>query len=91
MSASAYIADLLQRTAHRPSPLPNGRWSYYQEWNDAVFLHYGVPANAIKDLLPPGLELDTFHGETWVSIVGFTMQRVRPRSLPSDSISMARR
>jgi uncharacterized protein YqjF (DUF2071 family) len=77
------LADLLADTAHRPYPLPAGPWRYYQEWNEALFLHWRVPLAVLRPLVPPGLDVDTFEGEAWVSVVGFTMQRIRPRYLPA--------
>jgi uncharacterized protein YqjF (DUF2071 family) len=77
------IAELLKNTLHRPYELPNGRWRYYQEWNDALFLHWPVPAEIIKKLIPNGLEADTINGRAWVSVVAFTMQKIRPRGIPS--------
>jgi len=77
------LAELLADTAHRPYPLPAGGWRYYQEWNEALFLHWRVPLAVLRPLVPAGLDVDTFAGEAWVSVVGFTMQRIRPRYLPA--------
>jgi uncharacterized protein YqjF (DUF2071 family) len=41
-------------------------------------LHWRFPPEAIRPLLPPGLELDTFDGEAYVGLVPFTMSGVRP-------------
>ncbi len=79
------IADLLQQVSHRPWLLPKGPWSYYQEWNRALFLHWKVPVSALRSLIPAGLEPDTFEGEAWVSLVAFTMERIRPAYLPAVS------
>jgi hypothetical protein len=38
------LTALLTATAHRPYLLPAGPWRYYQEWNEALFLHWRVPA-----------------------------------------------
>ena len=74
--------EILQSTAHRPWPLPEGRWAYYQEWNDAIFLHWQVDAAALRQLVPEPLELDYHDGKAWVSVVAFTMEKIRPRLLP---------
>lgn len=76
------IDTLLTSTAHRPWPLPGGRWKYYQEWNKALFLHWEIDAALIQPFLPPATTLDTFEGKAWLSIVAFTMQKIRPRHLP---------
>jgi uncharacterized protein YqjF (DUF2071 family) len=75
--------SILAATTHRSWPLPAGPWRYYQEWNEALFLHWKVPAEVLAPLLPAGLALDTHAGAAWVSLVAFTMQRIRPRYLPA--------
>jgi len=79
------VKEILSATEHRPWPLPSIKWSYYQEWNDAIFLHWRVDATLIKEYIPKELELDLIDGSAWVSLVAFTMERIRPRVLPSFS------
>lgn len=52
-----------------------------QTWHDLLFAHWRADAAALRSLLPPGLELDTFDGAAWVGIVPFRMT-VRLRGLP---------
>ncbi|MNK00369.1 hypothetical protein D3C87_181530 [compost metagenome] len=78
-------ASLLQTISHRKWPLPDKKWSYYQEWNNALFLHWKVPAEVLEQFLPKELILDTFNGEAWVSLVAFTMEKIRPKLLPAFS------
>lgn len=77
------IPELLSSTDHRPWGIPAGDWTYYQEWNNAVFLHWEVDLHDLQRLVPPGLEIDLFYGKPWVSVVAFDMERLRPRYLPS--------
>ncbi len=77
------IPELLNSTAHRPWEIPAGSWAYYQEWNNAVFLHWEVDLQELQQFVPPGLEIDLFDGKPWVSVVAFDMERLRPRFLPS--------
>lgn len=74
---------LLNATVHRPYPLPEGPWIYYQEWNRVIFLHWQADAAKLKELLPPGLEPDLLDGLPWISYVYFDMQRIRPRFTPA--------
>ncbi|MFM8237422.1 MAG: DUF2071 domain-containing protein [Actinomycetota bacterium] len=60
-----------------------GRPLMSQVWRDAVFAHWPVPETAVRALLPPGLEPDTFGGTAWVSLVGFEMEGLRIRGLPA--------
>lgn len=77
------IDAIINSIDHRPWELPATRWTYYQEWNRALFLHWKVPQDLLRPLVPPGLELDVHDGETWVSLVAFTMEQIRPRGLPA--------
>ncbi|PSK93958.1 YqjF family protein [Taibaiella chishuiensis] len=79
----SYLETLINDTAHRPWPLPPGNWTYYQEWNRALFLHWKIDSALLIPFLPPGLEPDTFAGSAWISLVAFTMEQIRPRQLPA--------
>ncbi|MBL0913314.1 MAG: DUF2071 domain-containing protein [Bacteroidia bacterium] len=81
----ASVKEILDAQAHRPWPLPAGRWSYYQEWNRALFLHWKVAPELLQPHLPAGLQADLYEGEAWASLVAFTMERIRPRLLPALS------
>lgn len=76
------IKDLLKITEHRTWELPKGKWSYYQEWNNTIFLHWQVDFNELNEFIPQGLEIDLFEERPWVSLVAFTMENIRPRRLP---------
>ncbi|HEY2156924.1 MAG TPA: DUF2071 domain-containing protein [Isosphaeraceae bacterium] len=73
--------DLIDRLS--PRRRPDRRPAMYQEWYHLLFIHWEVPAEPLRALLPPGLDLDTFEGRAFVGLVPFTMQAIRPRSLPS--------
>ncbi len=74
--------DDLEKTAHRPWPLPKGLWAMTQRWNDLLFAHWPMPVSSIDDLLPPGLEADTFDGSAWLGVVPFWMDRIQLRGMP---------
>jgi len=78
-------ADDIIYTSHRPWPLPIGNWSYFQEWNNALFLHWKISPKELTEFIPAGLILDTFNGDAWISVVAFTMQNIRPNGLLSVS------
>ena len=54
-----------------------------QRWSDVTFLHWAVPATAVADQLPPGLEVDTFDGRTWVAVTPLVMRDVRAPFVPA--------
>jgi uncharacterized protein YqjF (DUF2071 family) len=82
------IATILAATAHRPYPLPGGHWRLRQRWNDLLFAHWPIPPAVIQNLLPPGLEVDTFDGEAWIGVIPFWMDQVRTRIAGSRTIAV---
>jgi len=77
------MMEILKLTAHRPYPLPRGPWIMKQEWHDLWFAHWVVPADVVRPLLPPALEIDTFGGQAWLGVVPFRMAGVRMRGTPA--------
>jgi uncharacterized protein YqjF (DUF2071 family) len=75
------VKALLLKTSHRPWPIPQQNWIWYQQWLDAAFLHWSFSPVAVQPLLPRGLSLDLFEGRAWVSVVAFNMVAVHPRGL----------
>ena len=51
-------------------------------WHDLLFMHWPVPEEWLRPLIPPALHLDTFDGSAWLGVVPFRMSGVRPRGLP---------
>jgi uncharacterized protein YqjF (DUF2071 family) len=45
-----------------------------QHWADVVFLHWRYPVEAVQQLLPPGVTVDTFDGSAWVGLIPFHME-----------------
>jgi uncharacterized protein YqjF (DUF2071 family) len=74
--------ELLDHTAHRPWPLPKAPWVQQQRWNHLLFAHWPVPADSLRARLPPGLELDFYEGQAWLSIHPFVITDLRARGLP---------
>lgn len=73
---------LLEDTAHRAYPPPGGSWALSMRWHDLLFMHWPVPAEWLRPLIPSSLTLDTFDGSAWLAVVPFRMSGVRPRFLP---------
>jgi hypothetical protein len=61
-----------------PTLRPSGRVRGYQKWRSLLFLHWPVPVDALRKLVPASLELDLFNGVAYVGVVPFIMQGVRP-------------
>jgi uncharacterized protein YqjF (DUF2071 family) len=66
---------------HPPGPV---KWPLmFQAWTRLTFLHWRYPAEAIRPLLPRGIELDTFDGSAWIGLTPFLLTGLRPPLLPA--------
>jgi uncharacterized protein len=54
-----------------------GEPMFYARWDRALFIHYAADAAALQPDVP--FQLDLRHGLAYVSIVAFTLSRMRPR------------
>lgn len=52
------------------------------EWRWLAMLNYRIDASVLRPLTPSGTELDSWHGETMVSVVGFRFLNTRLLGLP---------
>ena len=53
-----------------------------QTWDDLLFAHWRARADALRALLPSGLELDLYEDEAWIGITPFSVNGLRARGLP---------
>lgn len=72
----------MNQVKHRTVKIPNQNWRFYQEWNRAIFLHWKVDIEELEKLVPEEIEIDVFDGKPLVSLVAFTMEKIRPRYFP---------
>src|SRR5919199_1793995 len=77
--ASSELKKTLNRTEHRPYPLPKGAWVLRMRWLDLLFMHWPVPEASLRLLVPPALKLDTFDGSAWLGITPFRYLTSTPR------------
>ena len=66
-----------------PTLRPDGKPAGHQRWQRLLFLHWPVPIDHMRALLPDSLEVDDYEGRAWVGVVPFTMRDVRPRFAPA--------
>jgi uncharacterized protein len=74
--------EILQHLENRQYPIPDNPWQHYQERHGTIMLHWKIDAEALRDEIPAGLELDLYEGQAYVSIVAFTVCRLSPRLFP---------
>ncbi|MEZ6044911.1 MAG: DUF2071 domain-containing protein [Planctomycetaceae bacterium] len=65
-----------------PTKRPQQKPAGYQSWRDLFFLHWSVPIDLIRKVIPEPLELDLYDGHAWLGIVPFKMRQVRPAWSP---------
>lgn len=75
--------SILFATAHRPWPPPMTPWVMAQRWNDLLFLHYAIPPEILRRLVPESLTLDIYDDRAWLSVVPFWMDHVRAHGSPA--------
>lgn len=80
-SAARRQRDALADTAHRPFPLPRGRWVMGQSWLDLLFVHWPLPAATLRPLVPAGIPIDTFDGKAWIGVTPFEIVGAHLRSV----------
>ena len=83
LSAPVRQASTLEETAQRPWPLPDRPWVMGQTWDDLLFVHYRVPAETLRPLVPEGLELQQHSGTAWLGVTPFVVTGLRARGLPA--------
>jgi uncharacterized protein YqjF (DUF2071 family) len=62
---------------------PQGLPIMHQHWGKLLFMHWPVPVDLLRPLVPDPLVVDTYDGLAWVGITPFTMWGVRPAFAPS--------
>jgi len=74
---------ILDKTAHRPWPVPDSPWLMTQTWHDLLFAHWRVDPEQLEAKVPAAFPIDRFEGAAWIGIVPFRMTNVAPRGVPS--------
>ena len=65
-----------------PTRRPEGANAGTQRWRDLLFMHWPVPVELVRPLVPKRLSLDLFEGQLYVGLVPFAMMEVAPSWLP---------
>ncbi|PYN87620.1 MAG: hypothetical protein DMD87_13080 [Candidatus Rokuibacteriota bacterium] len=76
---SVPIVGLVRRVAGRKIMGPAG----YQRWRGLLFMHWPVPLQALRPLVPSALALDSFAGQAYISLIPFVIAESRPASAPA--------
>ena len=73
----------MDRTAHRPWPLPHRPWIMAQSWHDLLFAHWPIDSALLRPHIPTALQIDAFDAQGWIAVVPFRMSGVRLRATPA--------
>lgn len=65
-----------------PTQRPEGKNGGTQRWRELLFLHWPVPVEALRPLIPARLSLDLWEGEAFVGVVPFLMREIAPSWWP---------
>lgn len=65
-----------------PTRRPDEEESGTQVWKDLLFVHWSVPRDAMRAVVPAPLELDEHDGRCWVGAVPFKMRDIRTSWMP---------
>jgi len=57
-------------------------WILYVAWTDLLLASWPIPEEQLRPLVPAGVDIDTFNGSGWVSIVPFNAVDMHLRDLP---------
>src|SRR5881394_1665606 len=77
MESVAANRTALSDEARRRMLAIRGEPMFYARWDRAVFIHYAVDPVTLQREIP--FELDLREGRAYVSLVAFTLMRMRPR------------
>ena len=54
----------------------------HQSWGKLLFMHWQVPVEALRPLIPERLLIDTFEDTAWIGVTPFTVWDARPVFTP---------
>lgn len=57
-------------------------WVGYQGWRDLLFASWSLPIDDVRALVPSQLELDSYDGRAWVSLVPMRVEGAHFRDVP---------
>src|SRR4051812_6401634 len=66
----------------KPSRRPSAPVIGFQRWDKLLFLHWELPPESLRPLVPSRLDLDTFEGRAFVSVPPFAVRGGRVRGAP---------
>jgi len=82
IDAPARQAGSLEHVGHRPWPVPTRPWRMARTSERLLFAHWRADLDAVRALVPEGLEVDVRDGSAWLGVTPFRVEALRLRGLP---------
>jgi uncharacterized protein len=82
MELSSIIKKVEQALKNCSIPLPRAPWVCFMTWRNLFFASWPTPAELVRPKVHPRLELDTFDGTAWVTMVAMEATDVHYRGVP---------
>jgi uncharacterized protein YqjF (DUF2071 family) len=79
MSHAAALEDRMRTRAAATAAPAESHPAFLGDWAEATFVHFAIEPRRLQPFVP--FELDLYRGEAYVSLVAFTMRRMRPARL----------
>jgi len=76
------FASLASYRERSDVPTPLGHWIMGQRWEDLLFLSWPIDAARLRPFVSDAVDIDSFDGNAWVSVVPFWMEDAHFRGLP---------
>lgn len=74
-------AENIDRLSIRERPMNRTPISR-QTWGKLLFMHWRLPVETLRRVVPQELTIDTYEGEAWIAVVPFTIWGMRASFLP---------
>jgi uncharacterized protein len=55
----------------------------HQSWDKLLFLHWEMPVEELRPLIPESLSIDTYDGKAWISVTPLHIYDLRPKFMPA--------
>lgn len=62
---------------------PTGNPIMHQRWSTLLFMHWRVPEELLRPLIPNDLHIDMHDGAAWIGVTPFTIPEIRLAGLPA--------
>ena len=77
------VERLVAHAEKRSGAKLNLPWVMHQTWENLLFMHWPIDFDHLRSLVPPELEIDTFEGQAYVTMIPMHMNNIHLHDLPA--------